>query len=169
MTSNIYLVGFMGTGKTAVGKLLAEKLQRKFIETDELIEKKTSMSIADIFSKQGEAYFRMLEKQVLQEVAFQKNLVVSCGGGIVIDQDNINLLKKTGILICLQADAETIYERTKKHSHRPLLNVSNPLQKIKGLLNKRKQFYAKARFSVNTVGFKPEEISTKILEIIRDA
>ena len=91
---NIYLVGFMGTGKTSVGKELAEKKKWQFVDLDELIELREKRRIADIFAKEGQPYFRKVEKKVLGEVAAQKNFVVACGGGIVTDKDNIKIMLK---------------------------------------------------------------------------
>lgn len=166
---NIYLVGFMGTGKTTVGKLLSQSLNKRFVETDELIEKREGKKIVDIFAHYGEPYFRKVEKEVLKEVANQSDLVVSCGGGIVIDEENVRLLKTTGVMICLTADVECIYERTKKYTHRPLLNVDDPIKRIKELLLKREPFYKKADYFVDTSPLSCEEVVKKIVEILKDA
>jgi len=110
--NNIYLVGFMGTGKTSVGKELAKKKKWRFLDLDELIQLREKRTIADIFTKEGEPYFRRTEKQVLKEVAKEKKFVVACGGGIVINPDNIKTMKETGIIICLSASPQVILERT---------------------------------------------------------
>ena len=165
---NIYLVGFMGTGKTTVGKILAKKLKKEFVEMDEEIEKKEGRKIVDIFRLFGESYFRKVEKKVLKEIASCSNLVVSCGGGVVVDEENLKILKKTGIIICLKAIPSVIYERTKKTKERPLLNVPDPLKKIKELLAKRAPFYAKADYFVNTSTLTPEEVSEEIIKILKN-
>ena len=120
---NIYLVGFMGTGKTVVGKEISRLRKQQFIDLDSLIESRQKKEIRHIFSEQGESYFRTLEKQALEEVAAQDGKVVSCGGGIVKDEGNIKLMKQTGAMICLNARPEVILRRTSGHAHRPLLNV----------------------------------------------
>jgi len=166
--NNIFLVGFMGTGKTAVGRLLAKKLKRKFVEMDEEIEKREGKRIVDIFSQKGEVYFRKVEKDVLKEIASQDNLVVSCGGGVVVDEENLRILKETGVVICLQAHPLTIYERTKDTDERPLLNVSDPLEKIKELLSRRVPFYKKAHYFIDTDYLSIEEVAEKIIQILGD-
>ncbi|MCD6583472.1 MAG: shikimate kinase [Candidatus Omnitrophica bacterium] len=168
MDKNIYIVGFMGTGKTTVGKLLAKRLNREFIEMDEEIEKKENKKIVDIFSLYGESYFRKVVKEVLKEIAERKNLVVSCGGGIVIDRENLQILKATGIPVCLEASVEVIYERTKRHTHRPLLNVADPRKKIEELLAYRSSFYHQVPLRVDTSGLNPSQVVDKIMEILKD-
>ena len=127
---NIVLVGFMGTGKSVVGKRLAVKLKRDFVELDELIEKKENMPIKDIFEKKGEPYFRQVEKEVVKEASQRKNIVISAGGGAIIDEENFKNLKNSGTIICLKASPETILRRTKDLKTRPLLNVSDPKKQI---------------------------------------
>ncbi|MDP8261304.1 MAG: shikimate kinase, partial [Candidatus Kappaea frigidicola] len=105
---NLYLVGFMGSGKTAVAKEIAESTDLKYIEMDELIEKKEARSINDIFKDSGEDYFRKVEKEALKEISLADKQVVSCGGGVVIDEANVNLMKDSGVLICLQASPDVI-------------------------------------------------------------
>ena len=168
MNKNIYLVGFMGTGKTTVGKILAKKLNREFVEMDEEIEKREGKKIVDIFRLFGEPYFRKVEKEILKEIASCSNLVVSCGGGVIVDEENLKILKETGIVICLKAKPSIIYERTKKTKERPLLNVPDPLKKIKELLARRAPFYAKADYFVNTSTLTPEEVSEEIIKILKN-
>ena len=110
---NIYLVGFMGTGKTVVGEILAKKLAKDFVEMDAFIEAKEGSEVVDIFAKKGEAYFRELEKELLKELSVKKDLVISCGGGLICDSENLNQLKETGVVFALQASVSTIYRRTK--------------------------------------------------------
>jgi len=163
---NIYLVGFMGTGKTAVGKILAKKLSKEFVEMDAVIEEKQGSEIVDIFAKKGEAYFRSLEKALLGELSKRRDLVISCGGGIICDQENLKLLKETGVVFALRASPATIYQRTKEYSHRPILNVDDPQEKIKQLLEKRASCYAQAQHSLDTDELLPEEIADKIITIL---
>ncbi len=163
---NVYLVGFMGTGKTVVGKLLADELGREFIEMDALIEKEQKKSISRIFAEEGEAYFRGLEHKLLKNLSLKSDLIVSCGGGLVCNPANLALLKKSGVLICLSASAEEISQRTKKHTSRPLLNVNNRIEKIKELLEKRKSCYDQADYKVDTDKLQPGEVASKIEEIL---
>jgi len=163
---NIYLVGFMGTGKTAVGKILAKELSKEFVEMDALIEEKEGSEIVDIFANKGEAYFRSLEKALLGELSRREDLVISCGGGLVCDQENLKLLKETGVVFALRASVSTIYQRTKEHTHRPILNVDDPRGKIEQLLAKRAPYYAQAQHSIDTDNLSPEEIADKIITIL---
>jgi len=112
MRTSVALIGFMGTGKTVVGKLLAEKLGKKFIELDGIIEKKAGKSIPEIFRKDGEIGFRELEIEATREVADKKNTVIACGGGIVLNKINIDRLRKECVIVCLTASPQVIIERT---------------------------------------------------------
>ncbi len=168
MDRNIYLVGFMGTGKTTVGKLLAVSLKKKFLEMDEAIEQRDGRSIADIFSGKGEAYFRKIEKDILKEISQNKNLVVSCGGGVVMDKENLDILNRTGVTICLQAGAEIIYGRVRNEKMRPLLNVSDPQAKIEELLTLREPFYRQVRLRLDTGRSSPSQVVEEITRILAD-
>ncbi len=145
MKSNIALIGFMGTGKTAAGRLLAERLHKKFAETDALIEQKSGKSIPEIFQQDGEVAFRELEIEVIKEVAEGKNQVIACGGGIVLNKINIDRLKQDSIIAYLTASPRVILERTSGDGEtRPLLNVSDKTAEIRELLRFRKPFYERA-------------------------
>ena len=165
MKNNIYLVGFMATGKTAVGKELAKQKKWQFVDLDELIALKEKRSIPDIFAKYGEPYFRRIEKQVLQEVAREKEFVVACGGGIVIDKNNIKTMKQSGMIICLTATSEAILERTAGYRHRPLLNVADPKKQIELLLKLRAPFYAQADKAIDTSKISVKEAVDKIIKL----
>jgi len=164
--NNIYLVGFMGTGKTVVGKELAKKKKWQFLDLDELIELRQKRTIRDIFAQNGESYFRRVEKQVLKEVSKEKKFVVACGGGVVIDKDNISTMKDTGVIICLVAGVEVILKRTCGYSHRPLLNISEPKRKIELLQKLRAPYYAQAHTSIDTSKLSVEQVVGKILKAI---
>lgn len=165
---SIYLVGFMGTGKTAAGKELAKGLKFEFVDLDDLIARKEKRTINDIFIQSKEPYFRKVEKETLKEISSQENLVVSCGGGIVIDPENVALMKQTGRLIALTARPEVIFERTKKGAHRPLLNVTDPLNRITELLSARKPYYEKADLSIDTSDLSVRQVAESILELIKE-
>ena len=160
---NIYLVGFMGTGKSAVGRELAKKKKWKFADLDELIQLREKRLVTDIFAKEGERYFRRLEKQMLKEVAKEKHFVVACGGGIVIDANNIKVMKEAGTIICLTATPTVIYARTCKDAHRPLLNVADPKKQIELLLKMRSVYYAKADKTIDTSRISIKEVVARIL------
>ncbi|MFH1854473.1 MAG: shikimate kinase [Candidatus Omnitrophota bacterium] len=163
---NIVLVGFMGTGKTAVGMALASRLGREFIELDEIIEKKEGASIREIFEKKGEPYFRKVEKQVVSDAAEKKGIVISAGGGAIINKENLKNFKKNGLVVCLEASPEVIVKRTKGLAVRPLLNVPDPRKKIEELLQKRAPYYKKADLCVNTNVLSIEEVVDKIIALI---
>jgi shikimate kinase len=162
---NIYIVGFMGTGKTAVGKELARSKKWKFLDLDELIELRQGRTIADIFAKDGEPAFRRIEKQALKEASREKKFIISCGGGIVTNIDNIKIMKETGRIICLSAKPEVILKRTSGSTHRPLLNVDNPKEKIELLLKLRSPYYARADKTIDTSRLSVKEVVKKILNI----
>ncbi|MDP2921738.1 MAG: shikimate kinase [Candidatus Omnitrophota bacterium] len=164
--NNIILVGFMGTGKSVVGKLLAKKLKKDFLELDEAIEAREKMSIKDIFEKKGEPHFRSVEKEVVKEASLRKNTVISAGGGAIIDEENFKNLKSSGIIICLKASPDTILKRTKNIKTRPLLNVPDPKKQIGELLKKREPYYNKADFSVNTNNLTIDQVAEEIIKIL---
>ena len=166
---NIVLVGFMGTGKTTIAKALAKKLDMEYISTDILIEKKERTTIAEIFSRKGEKYFRETEKGIIKDVSRMENIVLDTGGGVVIDPENVKRLKEKGVVISLWAEPEVILERTKKYTARPLLNVDDPLARIKELLAERKPFYDRADCHVNTSGASKEELVAAIERMARNA
>jgi shikimate kinase len=164
---NIYLIGFMGTGKTTVGKILAKELEKRFIEMDDLIEKQEGKKISEIFEIKGEPYFRKLESEVLQGLAGKTDLVVSCGGGAVCSNKNIDLVKRTGKVFCLSASATKIYERTRNEVHRPLLEVAEPLKQIEELLAKRLPYYQQADYVIDTEGINPEKVAERIIDLMK--
>jgi shikimate kinase len=160
---NIVLTGFMGTGKTEVGRLLATRLGWSFVDVDALIEKEQKCSISDIFAKQGESKFREIETATIKKVSKGDHSVIACGGGAVIKEENMKALEGSGVIVCLIATAEAIYERIKHDTTRPLLKVEKPMQRIKELLAQREPYYKRCAFTVDTTAKTPEEI----VEIIR--
>jgi shikimate kinase len=164
---NIYLVGFMGTGKSTVGKALAKVLNKEFKDLDELIEEREKIKIVEIFEQFGEQYFREVETAVVREISEKENLVIATGGGVVVNEENFSLLKKSGTLITLVASPETIYERIKDSIERPLLNVENPLDTIKRMLFERAYYYIKSDFIVDTTDREIEDIISEICELIK--
>jgi len=168
MMKNIVLTGFMGAGKNVIGKKLAKELGLKFINTDDIIEKKEGITVSKIFEKFGEKHFRKLEKKVVKKIAQGKNQVISTGGGVVLNRENISNLRKNGVIICLWASAEMIRERTKKETHRPLLEGVNRERRIKELLDSRKPFYKKsADYIIDTSHLSVKEVVEKILKYLK--
>jgi len=161
---NLVFTGFMGTGKSKTGKVVAERLNRSFFDTDTLVEKKTGLSVCEIFEKFGESGFRRLEAGVIKEVSQKDSAVISCGGGTVLDSGNIACLKKKGIIINLYASPEVIYGRLKNGDSRPLLKCGDPLAEIRWLLSLRKSFYEDCNFAFNTDGLTPSEVADIILD-----
>lgn len=146
---NIYLVGFMCTGKTSVARLLARRLKRPFVDMDALIELREGKSIAEIFKTKGEPYFRQLEKGLVAELAEKTGQVVSCGGGTFAREENIERMKKSGIVVCLVSSPEKILKRAGRAGSRPLLDVPDPLRRIADLLAARQPFYVQAHYIID--------------------
>lgn len=158
----------MGVGKTEIGKKLAEELKMNFVDTDDLIEKREKKKISEIFDDKGEGYFRNLETEVLKGLLDYDNYVISTGGGIVLRKENVEILKSLGKIILLKADPDIIYERVKNLKTRPLLNVSNPKQKILEILNFRNPIYESVcDFYVDTGKLSIEEAVKQIILFVR--
>jgi shikimate kinase len=164
-TQNIVLVGFMGTGKSATGKVLAKRLGREFLDMDTLIEKREGKSIAAIFAEDGEPHFRKLERALVQELAGCSGLVIAPGGGIVLNPDNIADFGRSGLVVCLKATPETILKRVGNDTNRPLLQGGDKLQKIKDLLGKRKALYDAVPHGIDTDGQTPEQTADAVLAL----
>ena len=159
---NIVLTGFMATGKSTVGVLLAKKLGRKFIDTDSLIVEREKRSISEIFEKDGEKYFRAVEKQIIACVSELSDTVIATGGGAVLDKENIKMLRKNSIIVNLCASAKTIYERTIQNTTRPLLNEKS-FSDIEQMIDKRKEFYENNDFEIQIDELSPLAIVEKII------
>ena len=165
---NIVLVGFMGTGKTKVGKELASQLGMKYLSVDELIEEREGRTINEIFSDSGEEYFRKVEKEIVREVSEGIDQVLDPGGGVVLDAENMENLSRKGIIICLWASPGAIHERTKDEDHRPLLNVEDPEKRIVEMLERRRPFYEKADVHIDTTDRDIQEVVEQIKKRIED-
>lgn len=163
---NIVLVGFMGTGKTAVGQALADALDYTYIDTDLMVEADAGMSIPKIFEKEGEPSFRKYETDAIKRIIHLNRYVIATGGGAVMSNENLENMKKAGPVICLTATPEVILERTSKESHRPLLKTYDPMKKIKTLLRIRAPQYAKADYTIDTSALSIKEVVQKIISIM---
>lgn len=141
MKDNIALIGFMGSGKTTIGKILAKYLDMKFIDIDKMISAREKKSIPEIFEEKGEQYFRKLEREIVLEESLNNNIVIATGGGVIIDNENIKNLKETSFIVYLDCTIECIYERVKNSKNRPLLNVENMFETIQELHKKRELLY----------------------------
>ena len=170
MKTNVALIGFMGVGKTVVGPVLAKKLNKEFIELDSLIEQKAGKYINDIFQQDGEITFRELEIEVTKEVAKRKNLVIACGGGIVLNKINIDRLRNESVIVYLTASPKVILKRTSnEEEERPLLKTPNKSLGIQELLKFRKPFYKRAAdMEINTSKLAINSVAEQIISKLKD-
>lgn len=166
-SSNLVLVGFMGTGKSSTGRVVAERLGRRFIDMDIVIEQREQRSIPEIFAQSGEPYFRQLERELVQELAGQPSLVIAPGGGIVLNPANADAFARTGLVINLRARPETILQRVGQDTHRPLLQGGDKLQKIRDLMAKRQPLYDALPYHLDTDGQTPADVAERVLALYR--
>jgi len=141
---NLILIGFMGTGKTCVGRRVAKSLGFRFVDTDARIVKQAGKSIADLFAEDGEEEFRRLETEALQQISMKKGQVISTGGGIVTQPRNIEILREAGYVVWLRASPETIIERVSRNNDRPLLANDDPEGTVRRLMEQREEMYRAA-------------------------
>ncbi len=163
---NIALTGFMAVGKSVVGKKLAQRLHRRFMDLDQAIEEKERMTVSEIFNRKGESYFRTVEKQVLSEVLRKNGQVIATGGGAILDKDNLDLLRERALLICLTAPPATLLRRSSSGKERPLLKGDDRERRVEELLRQREKNYAQAHFSIDTGSLSVDEIVEKIIKIL---
>lgn len=163
---NIVLVGFMGAGKTSVGKLLADMARWSYIDTDDLVEEAAGKTISEIFAEDGEPAFRELETRVLQSLIDKRRSVIATGGGIVLKKENRDLIKQIGVSFYLKASPATIYQRIKNETHRPLLQVDNPQKKIEEILSQRADIYERMEVVIDTDGLTVKKIAAAIANIV---
>ena len=160
---NLALVGFMGTGKSSVGRQVAHLLHFVYLDTDQVIEARAGKPIARIFEEDGEPAFRALERRVVQELTQRRKTVISTGGGLPVDDANLASLKTHALVVCLWASPEAIYERVRGHEHRPLLNQPDPQAKIRELLAIREPYYRQADVLVNTELRNVREVAVQVV------
>lgn len=165
MSNNIYLIGFMGAGKSTIAAVLKKKLQMKLVEMDARIVEEQGMSINDIFATKGEPYFRDVESQLILDLNEEGDTIVSCGGGVVVREQNVENMKKRGKIVFLSATPETIYSRVKDSTDRPILNGNMNVEYIAKLMEKRRALYEGAcDIRIETDGKNAEEICQEIIE-----
>jgi len=164
---NIALIGFMGAGKSSVGHLVAEHLHFDYLDTDEIIQARAGRSIAEIFATDGEPTFRKMEAELVKELATRARTVISTGGGLPVDPENLAGLRTYALVVCLWASPETIWERVKHQTHRPLLHDPDPQRKIRELLAKREPFYRQADVLINTELRSVREVAQQVAHQFR--
>ncbi|WP_287586219.1 shikimate kinase [Candidatus Borrarchaeum sp.] len=168
MKNNLVIIGFMATGKTSVAQALASKLGKEYVSTDDLIVKKANKYIPKIFEDDGEIKFRELEIEIVKTVSEMDDIVVDCGGGVVLNWINVVRLKEKGIIVLLTASVERILERSSSSTERPLLNVQNTREKIVALLKFREPFYEKAAdVIIDTNNLSIDNIVAQILDFLK--
>lgn len=166
---NIALIGFMGAGKSSVGKLVARSLGFDYFDTDEFIEAHTGKTITRIFAEEGEAAFRELERQVVKHLEKKKNTVISTGGGLPANEKNLASLKSHALVVYLWASPQKLWQRVRNQTHRPLLQTPDPLAKIQQLLAARQPFYSQADVLVNTERRTVAEVARHVIKEFRAA
>ncbi len=165
---NIVLIGFMGTGKTTVGRLLASRLGRPFFDSDKKIEYEYNMNIREIFEIYGEIYFRQKERMIINRLSRYSNAVIATGGGVVLSPENMTNLKRNGVIITLTASVETILERTSRRNTRPLLDDLKQREKIVNeLLKERAELYHNADYSIDTSNKSLQQVSNELMFFLR--
>jgi len=163
--TNIILVGFMGTGKSATGHLIAHRLERTLVDMDSMIEDRAGKKISAIFEQEGEHSFRKMERDLVRELAEKRNLVVAAGGGVVINPENIQDFARTGMVVCLHATPTAILSRVQRESHRPLLENGDKEKRILDLLESRRPLYEAIPFQVDTTYLSPEKAADRVIDM----
>lgn len=163
---NIFLIGFMGSGKSTIARMLSQETDMELIEMDETIESEAGKSINEIFEVYGEKHFRDLESQLVERIAKKGGAVVSCGGGAILRQENVDNMKKNGVIVYLSATPETIYERVRYSTNRPLLNGNMNVEYITALMEKRLPLYEAAADKTICVDGKDKDAVLNELKIV---
>lgn len=167
ITGNIFLIGFMGTGKSTTSRELKKMLNMECLEMDDMIVKKQGMPISEIFEKYGEDYFRDIESGLLVELKEKKNVIVSCGGGVVVRRENIGHMREGGTVVLLSATPKTVYERVKNSTSRPVLNGNMNEEYIAELMEKRREKYEEAAdIVIATDGKSTTEVCKEIVNAL---
>jgi shikimate kinase len=159
---NIVLFGFMGTGKTCIGKSVAEKLGLKFVDMDDVVVERAGKSIPEIFAEDGEAHFRTIERQIVKDLAGEGGYVIATGGGVIKNPENVRDYSRSGLVICLSASPEVIFSRVEHDTGRPLLNTDDKLATIRSLLAERQHLYDTIPNSIDTSDMSADEVAARI-------
>jgi len=165
--TNLYLVGFMGTGKSTVGRQVAKQMNFQFVDSDQEIERTQGKPVSAIFAEQGEAAFRRMEREFVEHGHPVQGCVVACGGGLVVPPGMLELLRSRGIVICMHAPIETIIERIMHTTHRPLLQVEDRAQRLRELYAQREALYRRTGTMVLTDNRPLREIAAHVLRVYR--
>ncbi len=160
---NLALIGFMGTGKTTVGRLAAAQLRYEFVDTDDLIERRTGRRVAEIFERDGEEAFREMERALVSEMGGWRRRVIATGGGLGANEANLASLKQHSLTVCLWGLPDIIWQRVRHQAHRPLLHDPDPETKIRALLEKRAPIYRQADVLINTAFRSLREVTAQVL------
>lgn len=165
---NIILTGFMGTGKSTVGRLVAADLNREFVDMDTLIEAREKRTIPEIFAESGEPYFRRLEADLCRELADRKGLVIATGGGTLIPDQNLQAMERGGLVICLDCRPETLWERIGQSENRPMLAARDAerFARLKTLLKERAPAYARIKRHLDVTSLSPQEIAERVCQYV---
>lgn len=153
----------MGAGKTTIGKILSQKLNYNFVDLDLHIEKEQGIGISEMFEKHGEKYFRDAETESLRKFSEKSNQIISTGGGIVIKDENWQIMRNRGVSVYLKSSIKTLFNRVKHKSTRPLLNVENPFEKAKELFSSRESLYEKSDIIIDREGLEPGDVADAIV------
>lgn len=164
---NIVLIGFMGTGKTSVGKRVAEQLEMAFLDMDDIIVERQGKDISRIFAEDGEPFFRQLERELVGELARRDGLVIATGGGVVLNDDNITDFRSSGVVICLSADPNIILERVTQETHRPLLEGDEKIRRILEILEARQGLYNAIPHQIDTTHLTVDEVVAQVVRLYR--
>ncbi len=163
---NIALTGFMGSGKSAVSKTLGRLTGYHVVDVDSEVQDQAGKTIQEIFDSEGEQAFRDMEMKAVARIAEGKNQIISTGGGVVLKRENMDALRRGGVIVNLKVSAETVHERTRHNSHRPLLQVDDPLERIRQMLAEREEFYKDADIVIDTDDMSVMQVAEEILESI---
>ncbi len=166
---NLVLTGFMGTGKSEVGRRAARRLGRPFVDMDALIEEREGRTIPQIFATRGEPYFRALEAALVRELSARQGLVIATGGGALVPEENRRLMVASGVVVCLWADEETLIARLREDTHRPLLARPDWEDVLRALLARRRPAYEALPYHVDTTGKRVDEVVDEVIHIYEEA
>ena len=164
---NIVLVGFMGAGKSVCGRLLARRLGRCFVETDDMITAREGRSIAEIFATDGEARFRALESEALDALKLKSGDVIATGGGLPCRDDRMDALRELGTVVWLAGDLTALHDRARRSGRRPMLD-GRPFEEVERLYREREPYYRQAHVTVETSGLGPDQVVAKVLAALRE-